>query len=151
MWTDADRARVGAYGAGQALSDEQYLLLKPFLPPAKTGGRPRKTDLRRVLDALFYLARTGCQWRHLPPPPAFPPWPTVYDYFRAFIEAGVWDHIHHQLVMAVREAEGREASPSLGIIDSQTVKTTEKGGRAAMTRPRKCGAASATSSPTRSA
>ena len=77
MWTSADRALVGDFGSGQALSDDQYRLVVPFIPPAKPGGRPRTTDMRRLLDGLFYVARTGCQWRHLPPPPAFPPWPTV--------------------------------------------------------------------------
>jgi putative transposase len=81
MWTAADRALVGDFGSGQALSDDQYRLLEPFIPPAKPGGRPRTTDMRRLLDGLFYVVRTGCQWRHLPPPPAFPPWPTVYGYF----------------------------------------------------------------------
>ena len=76
MWTAQSRALVGDFGAGQALSDEQYALLVPLIPPAKPGGRPRTTDMRRLLDGLFYLVRTGCQWRHLPPPPAFPPWPT---------------------------------------------------------------------------
>ncbi len=71
---------VGDFGAGQALSDEQYALLVPLIPAAKPGGRPRTTDMRRLLDGLFYLVRTGCQWRHLPPPPAFPPWRTVYGY-----------------------------------------------------------------------
>jgi transposase len=72
MWTAQSRAFVGDFGAGQALSDEQYALLVPLIPPAKPGGRPRTTDMRRLLDGLFYLVRTGCQWRHLPPPPAFP-------------------------------------------------------------------------------
>src|SRR3712207_7010472 len=76
MWTAESRTLVGDFGAGQALSDEQYALLVPLLPPAKPGGRPRTTDMRRLLDGLFYLVRTGCQWRHLPPPPAFPPWRT---------------------------------------------------------------------------
>ena len=88
MWTAESRALVGDFGAGQALSDEQYALLVPLIPPAKPGGRPRTTDMRRMLDGLFYLVRTGCQWRHLPPPPAFPPWRTVYGYMRAFADAG---------------------------------------------------------------
>src|SRR3954454_19686677 len=74
MWTAESRDLVGDFGAGQALSDEQYALLVPMIPPAKPGGRPRTTDMRRLLDGLFYLVRTGCQWRHPPPPPAFPPW-----------------------------------------------------------------------------
>jgi len=99
MWTPEDRALVGDYGSGQALSDDQYRLLEPLIPPAKPGGRPRATDMRQLLDSLFYLLRTGCQWRHLPPPPAFLPWPTVYGYFRAFLSAGVWDSMRHHLVM----------------------------------------------------
>src|SRR3712207_5842911 len=84
MWTPADRTWVGDFGSGQALSDDQYRLIEPLIPPAKPSGRPRTTDMRRLLDGLFYVVRTGCQWRPLPPPPAFPPWPTVYGYFRAF-------------------------------------------------------------------
>src|SRR3954468_6188958 len=90
MWTAESRAYVGDFGAGQALSDEQYALLAPLIPPAKPGGRPRTTDMRRLLDGLFHLVRTGCQWRHPPPPPAFPPWRTVHGYMRAFADAGVW-------------------------------------------------------------
>jgi putative transposase len=145
MWTAQSRALVGDFGAGQALSDEQYALLVPLLPPAKPGGRPRTTDMRRLLDGLFYLVRTGCQWRHLPPPPAFPPWRTVYGYMRAFADAGVWEAIRHHLVMTLREREGREPSPSAAIVDTQSVKTTEKGGLAATTRPRRSRAGSATS------
>ena len=118
MWTPKDRALVGDFGAGQALSDDQYRLLAPLIPPAKPGGRPRTTDMRRLLDGLFYVVRTGCQGRHLPPPPAFPPWPTVYGYFRAFLAAGVWESLRHHLVTMLRESEGREPSLSAAIIDT---------------------------------
>ena len=145
MWTAESRTLVGDFGAGQALSDEQYALLVPLIPAAKPGGRPRTTDMRRLLDGLFYLVRTGCQWRHLPPPPAFPPWRTVYGYMRAFADAGVWESIRHHLVMMLREREGREASPTAAIVDTQSVETTERRGRAATTRPRRSGAGSGTS------
>jgi transposase len=145
MWTAESRALVGDLGAGQALSDEQFALLEPMIPPARPGGRPRTTDMRRLLDGLFYLVRTGCQWRHLPPPPAFPPWRTVYGYMRAFEDAGVWEVIRHRLVVMLREREGREPSPTAAIIDTQSVKTTEKGGLGATTRPRRSRAGSGTS------
>src|SRR3954465_8498337 len=145
MWTAQSRAFVGDFGAGQALSDEQYALLVPLIPPARPGGRPRTTDMRRLLAGLFYLVRTGCQWRHLPPPPAFPPWRTVYGYMRAFADAGVWEGIRPPLVVMLREREGREPSPSAVIVDTQSVKTTEKGGPAATTRPRRYGVGSGTS------
>jgi putative transposase len=145
MWTPETRALVGDFGAGQALSDEQFALLEPMIPPARLGGRPRTTDMRRLLDGLFYLVRTGCQWRHLPPPPAFPPWRTVYGYMRAFEGAGVWESIRHRLVVMLREREGREPSPTAAIVDTQSAKTTEKGGLGATTRPRRSRAASGTS------
>jgi len=128
MWTPEDRALVGDYGSGQALSDDQFRLLEPLIPPAKPGGRPRTTDIRHLLDGLFYLVRTGCQWRHLPPPPAFPPWPTVYRYMRSFLYAGTWETMRHYLVTTLREGAGREPSPTAAIIDTQSVKTTESGG-----------------------
>ena len=131
MWTPEDRALVGDFGAGQALSDEQYRLIAPLIPPAKPGGRPRTTDMRRLLDGLFFVVRTGCQWRHLPPPPAFPPWRTAYGTMRAFLAAGVWESVRHHLVAMLREGGGREPSPTAAIIDTQSVKTTERGGLAA--------------------
>ena len=84
--------------------------------------------MRNLLDGLFYLVRTGCQWRHLPPPPAFPPWRTVYGYMRAFLRDGVWASIRHHIVVMLREGAGREASPTAAIVDTQSVKTTESGG-----------------------
>jgi putative transposase len=102
--------------------------MEPLIPSAKPGGRPRTTEMRKLLDGLFYLVRTGCQWRHLPPPPAFPPWRTVYGYMRAFLRDGVWESIRHCFVVMLRESAGREASPTAAIIDTQSVKTTESGG-----------------------
>jgi putative transposase len=128
MWTSVDRALVGNFGAGQALTDDQFRLLEPLIPPAKPGGRPRTTDTRNLLDGLFYLVRTGCQWRHLPLPPTFPPWRTVYGYMRAFLRDGVWESIRHHFVIMLREGAGREASPTAAVIDTQSVKTTESGG-----------------------
>jgi putative transposase len=128
MWTPETRALVGDLGAGRALSDEQYRLVEPLIPPAKPGGRPRTTDMRRLLDALFYVVRTGCQWRYLPPPPLFPPWPTVYRHFRALLATGTWESMRHRLVVTLRERDGREPSPSAAVVDSQSVKTTEKRG-----------------------
>jgi putative transposase len=130
MWTSEDRVLVRDCGTGPALSDDQYRLLEPLIPPAKPGGRPRMTHMRRLLDGLFYLGRTGCWWRHLPPPPTFPPWSAVYGYFRLFLAAGVWESMRHQFVVMLREGDdGREASPSAAIVDTQSVKTTERGAR----------------------
>ena len=82
--------------------------------------------MRRRPDGLFYLVRTGCQRRHLPPPPSFPPWRRVCEYMRAFASAGVWQAIRPDLVVMLREREGREPSPSAAVIDTQSVTTTEK-------------------------
>ena len=100
---------VTCSGSAQALSDDQYRLIEPFLPSPKTGGRPRTTDMRLMLDGLFYVVPTGCQWRYMPPPPGFPPWRTVYDYFRAFLNTGVWETIHHYLVTTLRESPHQTA------------------------------------------
>jgi len=108
------------------LTDEQWKLVEPFLPDAKPGGRPRETDLREVLNALFYLVRSGCQWRMIPH--EFPTWKTCYNYYRVWIESGTWDEIAFVLRMDVRIQAGRKDQPRVAAIDSQSVKTTEQGG-----------------------
>ena len=118
------------------LTDEQWELLSPLLPAAKPGGRPRTVELREILNAILYVLRTGCAWRMLPHD--LPPWQTVYKYFRGFSEDGTWERVHDAMRPNVREGEGRSAMPTAAIIDSQSVKTTEKGGLVAMTLARRC-------------
>jgi putative transposase len=105
------------------LTDAQWYLLQPFLPAARPGGRPRKTDLREVLNAVFYLNREGCTWRALPHD--FPPWRTVYEYFAAWQADGTWDEINGALRRRLRVAQGRPHTPTTASLDSQTVKATE--------------------------
>ena len=118
------------------LTDEQWELLSPLLPAAKPGGRPRTVELREILNAILYVLRAGCAWRMLPHD--LPPWQTVYKYFRGFSEDGTWERVHDAMRPNVREGEGRSAMPTAAIIDSQSVKTTEKGGLVAMTLVRRC-------------
>lgn len=118
------------------LTDEQWHTIARLVPPAKPGGRPREVDMRQVLNGLFYIARTGCAWRMLPK--EYPPKDTVYYYFKMFREDGTWEHIHDLMRKRVRVKHGRQQQPSAGIVDSQSVKTTEKRGSApAMTLGRR--------------
>ena len=108
------------------LTDAAWELVKPLLPAARHGGRPRTTDMRAIVNAIFYLLRTGCQWRLLPL--QFPPWGTVYYYFRYWESSGIWVQLHRAIYAQARVAAGRAKSPSVVIMDGQSVKTTERGG-----------------------
>ena len=110
------------------LTDREWHLIKGLLPPATPGGRPRTTNMRLVLNAIFYLNRTGSAWRYLPR--EYPPWATVYGYFRRWRRGSVWQRINDRLRSLVRCRAGRKAQPTAAILDSQSVKTTEQGGAA---------------------
>jgi transposase len=129
------------------LTDAQWARLEPLLRQVSgsrhAGGRPRKHELRRVVDALLYVVKTGCQWRQLPA--NFPPWKAVHEQFRRWRDAGLWERVGQALREEGRRTAGRLATPTVAIIDSQSAKTTGKGGRAATTRARKSKAASAIS------
>jgi transposase len=154
MWTQENRRCYVARGKRYPsdLTNDQWALIEPLIPPAKSGGHKRTVNVREVVNAILYVLETGCQWRALPKD--LPPKSTVHDYLDLWEWDGTLMRIHHALYVRVREAEGREASPSAAIVDSQSVKGAEKGGRAsilrAMTRARRSRGRSAISSSIRS-
>jgi transposase len=129
------------------LTDKQWNRLEPLLNEPRAGrhagGRPRKHEQRRVVDAMLYVVKTGCQWRQLPS--NFPPWKTVHEHFRGWRDSGVWERIGKTLREQGRRAKGRKATPRVAIVDSQSAKTALKGGGAVTTRARRSRAASGTS------
>ena len=110
-------------------------VLRALVPKAKPGGHPRAHHTRELLDAIFYVVRGGCAWRLLPHD--FPPWQTAYHYFRVWRLDGTWEKVHATLRERTRLREGRQEAPSAAIVDSQSVRTTEKGGCEDMTEPRR--------------
>ena len=149
MWTQENRSLYTRKGLRYPsdLTDPEWSLIAPLIPPAKRGGRKREVDVREVLNAILYVLGTGCQWRALPKD--LPPRSTVHNYFTLWEWDGTLDRIHHHLYVMTRELEGRETSPTAGAIDSQSVKSAEKGGRAstrrAMTRAKRSKARNAIS------
>lgn len=129
------------------LTDGQWARLEPLLGEdggqRHGGGRPRKYALRRVVDALLYVVKTGCQWRQMPA--NFPPWKSVHEQFRAWRDRGVWERVNKTLREQSRTAQGRKPTPTVAILDSQSSKTALKGGSAGTTRARRPRAASGTS------
>jgi transposase len=155
MWTVGQRQAYERDGLRYPsdLTDAEWALVEPLIPPAKRGGRKRTADVREVLNGILYVLATGCQWRALPKD--LPPRSTVHGYLGLWARDGTLGRLHHALFVQVRERAGKEASPTAAIVDSRSVKGAEKGGlasiRAATTRARRSRGRSATSSSTRSA
>lgn len=128
MWTDENRRRYdrSKLRYPSDLTEEEWALVAPLLPPAKRGGNKRTVNEREVVNGILYILSTGCQWAALPKD--LPPKSTVNDYFRLWDYDRTLERIHHALYVACREQAGREASPTAAIIDSQSVKSAEKGG-----------------------
>lgn len=128
MWTPTTRRQHSRAGLryGSDLTDPEWELLSPFLPPEAGCGRKRAWPMREVVNAICYVLRGGIAWRLVPD--GFPPWGTVYRWFARLRDDGTWEAINHHLVMRDRERVGREASPTAAVVDSQGVKTTESGG-----------------------
>jgi transposase len=149
MWTNENRARYdrSKLRYPSDLTDEEWALVAPLIPPPKPGGNKRTRDMREVVNGLMYVLSTGCQWRAIPKD--LPPRSTVYGYFDRWDHDGTVQRLHHALFVQCREQAGREASPTAAIIDSQSVKGAEKGGppstRRATTRARRSGGRSAMS------
>lgn len=152
MWTVENRARYDRSNLRYPsdLTDEEWALVKPSIPRAKRGGNKRTVEMREVVNGLMYVLGTGCQWRAIPKD--LPPRSTVNHYFCRWQHDGTLDQMHHALYVLCREQAGRDANPTAAIIDSQSVKSAEKGGarliRPALTRAKRSRARSATSSPT---
>src|SRR3954467_6008142 len=148
MWTIENRARYdrSKLRYPSDLTDEEWSNVAPFIPPAKRGGNKRTVNVREVVNGLMYILSTGCQWRAIPKD--LGPRSTVHGYFELWTWDGTLDRIHDALYVKCREQAGREASPTAAIIDSQSVKSAEKGGprstRRAMMRARRSRARSAT-------
>src|SRR5260370_9863806 len=153
MWTRAIRVAAACRGVRSPRDrpDAEWAIVEPMIPPARHGGRKRSVNVREVLNGIFYILWTGCQWKALPKD--LPPKSTVHDYLELWNWDGTLERIHHALYVAVREQEGREASPTVAIIDSQTAKGTQKGWLGsilrATTRARRSKVASATAWPPR--
>src|ERR687884_1862182 len=128
MWTVENRREYERKGQRYPsdLTDAEWALVEPLIPPARRGGRRRTVDVREVLDGIFYVLATGCQWRALPKD--LPPRSTVHDYLMLWAWDGTLGRLHHALFVQARERAGKEASPTAAIIDSQSVKSAEKGG-----------------------
>ena len=155
MWKPEHRRAADRRGLRYPsdLTDAEWALVEPLIPPARRGGRPRKVDVREVLNAIFYVLSTGCQWAALPRD--LPPRSTVWDYLDLWDWDGTISRIHHVLYVECREKAGREASPTTAIIDAQSAKGAVKGGarltHKGLMQARRSSAASATSLSTRSA
>ena len=155
MWTAEHRRNASRKGMRYPsdLTEDEWRLVEPFIPPARHGGRKRHVNVKEVLNSIFYVLATGCQWSALPKDLA--PKSTAHDYFIMLDRSGALSRIHEALYIAAREQAGKEASPTTAIIDSQSAKAAQKGAqkltRTAMTRARRSRGASATSSSTRSA
>jgi transposase len=132
MWTAKNRPRYNRdwLRYPSDLTDEEWALVEPIIPPAKRGGGKRTVVMREVMNGIMYVLSTGCQWRAIPKD--LPPRSTLYDYFDLWSWDGTLQRIHHALYVECRESEGREASPTAAIIDSQSVKSAEKGGPASI-------------------
>lgn len=130
MWTNENRAKYDRdrLRYPSDLTDSEWAHIAPLIPPAKRGGRKRSVDLREVVNGIMYVLSTGCQWRYVPKD--LPPRSTLFDYFDLWTWDRTLERIHHALYVQCREAIGREASPTACIIDSQSVKSAEKGGAA---------------------
>ena len=132
MWTTENRPRYNRdkLRYPSDLTDEEWAVVEPLIPPGKRGGGKRTVELREVMNGLMYILSTGCQWRAIPTD--LPARSTLYDYFDLWSWDGTLKRIHHALYVECREREQREASPTAAIIDSQSVKSAEKGGRASI-------------------